>query len=533
MTDPWKQRWAAYGLIPAPTPMTLAASDSTPAVGPHSADDRDRAYALGALASASSQLAGTGTARNDALKTHAWALIGFVNTGALTETEYIDGLTDAGRACSGLGDHPFTDTEIAATLRHSLDKGRALGLTRYAPPDVTVTEVAPGTLGPTNGHPSNPGAKPEPGRVVSWRRGSEIATAVPHWAWCHGGRGRIQRGTLALLAGRPGAGKSTAARWFAAQATLGKLEGCWEGKPQHVAYIAAEESVTYTVGPGLAAAGADMSHIHLPKVTRDGEPTALLGTLDEAALLAYLQEHRISVVIIDPLMSTVTVNADLNRNNEIRAQVAPWARIAEAVHGVTLGIVHLRKNASGDVVAAITGSSAFGEIARSIFGFAKNIENDTRVMSQHKNSVGHEDLSVTYEITSVPVELTDGDIADIGTFRITGESEITVEDILSDSALHTGGAALECQRWLADYLSVEGPIRSKDVKAAALKEGGWAHATVERAARKLRTTVEWRDFPCVTYWSLPVTSSDLKVDEPLSPHSGLTNRSEATGGDWR
>lgn len=503
MLDPWEQRKIEYGFADPPPVANGHISPPKPPTG--EPDARDRAYALGALRSAAFDMATTNVGRNHELNRHAFKLAGFIAKGSLAEEEVIDALTVAAREASVLGDHAFTEGEIAATLRSALG---SKGFTRVTPDDGSVTEVARGTLnnGSTNGHPVAP---PVPtGRVLDWQRGGAIPTAAPVWAWHYADKGRIQLGTLALLAGRPGAGKSTAARWFAAHATRGTLGGCWQGKPQHVVYIASEESARYVVAPGLIAAGADMDRIHFPSATRDGEATALLSTLDEAALTAYCVAHHVSLVIVDPLMSTMTSMVDLNKNNEIRGQLSPWGRMADTINGVVLGVAHLRKSNNGDVVAAVTGSSAFGEIARAVFGFAKNPDGDTRVMSQHKNSTGYEDLSVTYEIASVPVNLADGKTAEVGAFAITGTSEVTVEDILGESGMQSGGGGvlMECQRWLDDFLSVEGPLPSKDVKGLARKEGDWSAATTERAARKLKVVYESRGFPRHTYWSMPIAS---------------------------
>ena len=80
--------------------------------------------------------------------------------------------------------------------------------------------------------------------------------------------------------------------------------------------------------------------------------------------------------------------------------VEPWARMAEAIGGVVYGVVHLTKAATGDVVAGVNGSSAFGEVARAVFGFAKDPDSDEghRIMSQAKNSTGDENLALEYTI---------------------------------------------------------------------------------------------------------------------------------------
>lgn len=117
--------------------------------------------------------------------------------------------------------------------------------------------------------------------------------------------------------------------------------------------------------------GADMTRIHFPRVKMDGQQVRLLSILDEAALTADFIERDISVVIVDPVMSTVGGKVDLNRNNEVRDYLDPWTRIAEKTNGVVHGIVHLRKALGTDILAAINGSSAFGEVARSVSAFAR------------------------------------------------------------------------------------------------------------------------------------------------------------------
>lgn len=122
---------------------------------------------------------------------------------------------------------------------------------------------------------------PAIGRSVALLTADDIEDDVPDWVWTVGGIGRIQQAVLSLFAGRPGAGKSTAARWFASQWTLGTLDGIWAGQPQNVAYIASEESLKYVVKPGLRAAGADMKRIFFPKVTFNGEEAPLIAQDDE------------------------------------------------------------------------------------------------------------------------------------------------------------------------------------------------------------------------------------------------------------
>lgn len=311
---------------------------------------------------------------------------------------------------------------------------------------------------------------------------------VPIWAWNHGSKGRISVGTLALFAGRPGAGKSTAGRWFAAEASNGRLEGEWHGSPVGVAYLAAEESARYVVKPGLRAAGADLNRVFMPRVEFDGEEVRFLSSHDMESLADELILHDVRVVIVDPLMSTIGSRTDVNRNNEVRSLIEPWAKLAEDIDGVVIGIAHLNKSGNGDVVAGINGSSAFGEVARAVFGFTKDPESETgdRIMSQEKNSIGEEDLALIYRIESTAVTTDSGRSADVGRFVIVGDSDRSVGDVLraqargpaTDDSGHD-----EIDSWLLDLLE-DGPVLAKEVYASA-KGAGYSEDKAKRAKDRI------------------------------------------------
>lgn len=310
---------------------------------------------------------------------------------------------------------------------------------------------------------------------------------VPIWAWEYGGKGRIAVGTLALFAGRPGAGKSTAGRWMAAQCSNGTLEGHWHGQPVNVAYIAAEESAKYIVKPGLRAAGADLSRVFMPRVEFNGEEVIFLTSHDMNELAKELIYHGAKLVIVDPLMSTIGSRADINRNNEVRSLVQPWATLAEKIDGVVLGIAHLNKSGNGDVVAGINGSSAFGEVARAVFGFAKDPDSDEgdRIMSQEKNSIGEEDLALTYRIESTPIITDSGRRAEVGRFVIVGDSDRTVGDVLRSQPKATadGAGHDEIDAWLLALLQ-DGPVLATDVYSSA-NAAGYSTDKAKRAKSRI------------------------------------------------
>jgi AAA domain len=281
---------------------------------------------------------------------------------------------------------------------------------------------------PTDGQFTN-------GRVIEWISLDDIDDDVPKWAWEYGDdEGRIQNATLTLFAGRPGSGKSTAARYFVAGYTTGIIDGCYFGTPVNCAYIAAEESAKYVLKPSLRAANADMKKVVTPRVKiAGGQYVSILAEDDEAALTDYLVKHNVKVIVVDPIMDTFKSAVDLYRSNELRPALAPWVRIAEAIDGVVIAIVHFVKGTTGDIVASINGGSAFGEVARCIFGFAKDTEpdSDLRVMTQAKNSCGIEGLSLEYVIERQEVTVSTGKTAKVGRFLLGDESDVSVAEIIT------------------------------------------------------------------------------------------------------
>ena len=271
---------------------------------------------------------------------------------------------------------------------------------------------------------------------------------------------------ITLFAGRPAAGKSTGARWFAAQFTRGTLGGCWQGRPQTIAYIGGEETARFVVKPGLQAAGADMRRVLFPEVAIRDEAVNLTADVDEKALTRLLLEHGVTVVVVDPIMSTIRRKVDIYRTNEMREALGPWMRIAQAINGVVLGITHLKKGTTADVVAAINASSAIGEVARCVFGFAVDRESGTRVMGQAKNSCGPEDLSLTYSMIAEDFTADTGRTGSVVRFELGGESEITVSDILASDG-HRDRQSARTQK-VVDFVNGRDATAAEDVVRACL-----------------------------------------------------------------
>ena len=390
-----------------------------------------------------------------------------------------------------------------------------------------------------------------PSRSISLESFAGMEWEVPTWGWepeSNGqSHGAIPVGSMSIWAGRPGAGKSTSGRWFAAQVSRGILPGCWYGTPHNVAYIAGEESLKYNVIPSLVAAGADMMRILNPQVSfqaPDGvnEIVPLVPEKDMRELTALLKARGVKVVIVDPLMEYMGGgNIDIYKNDQVRAKVKPWAKLAEDIDGIVIAIMHLNKSGNGDVVAGINGSSAFGEVARSIFGFAKdpNSEEGDRVMSQEKNSIGNEGAAWTYRIEGKEITNSQGKKGSFGTFVMVGDSEKTVGEVLRE--LPTGSDSddrSEVEAIVLDYLESQGGTAPAGDVLKVTRAAGLSDSTVKNSRKKIGVkTVKagmnggwvWTIDPASEYFSkVPKVLEDTRSQEPV-PSVPSAVSSAATG----
>lgn len=295
--------------------------------------------------------------------------------------------------------------------------------------------------------------------------------------------GRIAAGTIAIAAGPEGVGKSSFGITLAALVSTGRLPGAWYGISRNVLYVAVEDSWAHTLVPRLMAAEADLGRIGRFEVSFESDAVATLSLPHDNDLFeAAINDHEVALVVLDPLMSLMGDRIDTHRERDVREALDPLAKIADRTKAVILGIAHWNKGSGSDISARITGSGAFKNVPRAIFGFGRDPESTDGgcVMTQSKNSLGLSSLpSISYRIESATVATPHGD-AHTGRFVALGVSNRSLTDILAAAnggGMQGGGVEkfTPAQEFILMYVEVygdeHGEVPSRDVLAQGVIEG--------------------------------------------------------------
>jgi hypothetical protein len=353
--------------------------------------------------------------------------------------------------------------------------------------------------------PLLPSATPQ--RSLSLTAASTIEPRPVQWLW----QDRLALGTLALLAGREGIGKSTVGYTLVADITRGRLSGIYSGQSRAVVVVATEDSWAHTIVPRLMAAGADLTKVYRVDVsTSDGVATGLSLPRDLPALERVIGAEKVALILLDPLMSRLDGSLDTHKDAEVRLALEPLVALADRTGASILGLIHVNKSTSGDPLTLVMGSRAFTAVSRAVMFVMTDPDDETmRLLGQPKNNLGSTELpTLAFRIESAHVADTDEGPVWTGRLRWTGESDRSIREALESSAdaAETRSATSEAAGWLEDYLTTQGGSdASKDIKAAGQREGH-SKDSLLRALKRLHGTTESRGFPRATYWTLPSTA---------------------------
>ena len=479
--------------------------------------------------------------RHSALYTIARTLGQLVASGHLTRDQIYAQLYDAAQRNGGAAEDGGHN--ITRTINDGIEKGVSDG------PDPEHSEPGDGnpfTLPPkgfTNGAPD---------RLCSWCEG----TAKYLWRAPTGGEGlcdtcraehtrrtgyvlpaadtirpedvkwyfegRVPLGSLTLLVGPAGLGKTTFACELSARGSRGEL-GC---PAASVIFATAEDSLAHTLVPRLTAAGADLAQIRFMKIVdADGFETGLTLPEDTAKLQDAVKKTGANLIILDPVVGHLSGNIDSHKDHSVRRALAPLARLAEDTGAAILGIGHLNKSSSTDVLTRVGGSVAFGAAARSVLLFGEDpnaVEGSPeRLLIHAKSNLGPTSLVHRLKIEARTITTEGRDISTSGLAWLGEELTATASKVLAGR--QEPSRLDKATDFLREVLA-DGPLPASEVKALAT-DRDITEVTLKRARKKLGIASKREGFGDGSSWTLP------SIVIPHSDHhSGQGSQDDPNGG---
>jgi|GEM_PF-871025 len=358
---------------------------------------------------------------------------------------------------------------------------------------------------------SNVEAAPEPsaddGVIIT--RGDNLEVESIDWLWS----GWLARGKLHILAGAPGAGKSTIAIGLAATVTSG---GRWpDGTACGLAGVlvwSGEDDPADTILPRFLAAGGDPKSLHIITGIADANgPRPFDPGTDIAALSAAARKNpHLALLIVDPVVAAVI--EDSHKNVEVRRALQPLVTLGADLGLAVLGISHFTKGTAGrDPVERVTGSLAFGALPRVVMAAAKaNGDGERRIFCRAKSNIGLDTGGWEYRLvlTDVPgapnvtvVRTEWGDALEGNARELLADAE-AVENSDDASEWKRDRTRLKAAaQWLRELLS-KGGLMVKDIETEA-NAAGYAWRLIRDAKDELRINPQKAGYAKGWQWNLP------------------------------
>jgi hypothetical protein len=286
-----------------------------------------------------------------------------------------------------------------------------------------------GRTGAANGHS---------GRQYAFSDLSKISAKAVDWLE----EPYLARGEMHFLQGQGGSYKGTLALTWAAE---------FSQQGEHVLLVLAEDDLAKKVKPLLMAAGADMSFIH-PLIIRQGEnEDALVLPDDLDQLERAMAEAQAALVVIDPLLSHVSLSVDAYKDQHVKRVLTQIGKMAQRTNTVIVCVHHTKKDTSAGMKMAGMGSIAFYTTARMVLATAK-LSEDEIVLEVVKSNIGPEGVRQLLRADIVEV------LPGIKVPRLirAGESPVGVAEALNGERKEKETKALAGAKLILDILEREG-----------------------------------------------------------------------------
>jgi putative DNA primase/helicase len=333
------------------------------------------------------------------------------------------------------------------------------------------------------------------------------ASIVPQpidWLW----NGWLAAGKLHILAGAPGCGKTTLALALASTITMG---GQWPDGTHatrgDVLMWSSEDDATDVLVPRLIGMGADCGRVHFIQTAVEGdERRAFDPATDIAQLRSAIKHMGMSprTLIVDPIVSAVA--GDSHKGSETRRSLQPLVDLGAEFGCAVLGISHFSKGTQGrETIERVTGSLAFGALARLVFAAAKMSDDQGggRFIARAKSNIGPDGGGYLYELRQEPLPNHPGIVASsvLWGAPIAGSAREILAKAEAVEDPETRTQTSEAEDWLADLLA-NGPVKANEAIKKA-KIAGHSDKSLRTARERLRVRPKKSNFSGGWTWGLP------------------------------
>lgn len=276
------------------------------------------------------------------------------------------------------------------------------------------------------------------------------------WLW----PGHIPYGSLTLVIGDPGLGKSQLTLDLAARVTQGATwpDGA-DNEVGNVLLLSSEDSVERTVIPRLQASNADLERlVVLTDIQEGGKRRMFNLKTDLERLEKVIEAQYIDMVVIDPLNGYL---GDTNswKESEVRNVLGPACAMADRHDVALIGVVHLNKDNTRSAIHRVLGSVAFSAVTRAMFAVAPH-----QVYPKMRYFV-----SVKQNYTAPPATL-GFTLGEGGGLVWDGQNytSVTADTILVTAGAPEDKAERRNAREFLQTLLANGPVKTKDIALAAM-----------------------------------------------------------------
>lgn len=298
----------------------------------------------------------------------------------------------------------------------------------------------------------------------------------------------IPLGSMAVIGGQPGLGKSQIAISLAAAVTTGKglPNGGTFSDIGSVIILANEDDAARTIRPRLDAAGADTTKVHIVEgVAREGQSDADLFQLDtdirELRITAQLLGD-VRLIIIDPPSAYLGTKVDSYKDSDVRRVLTPLGALAQETGALIVLVVHLNKRTDGGAQQRIGGSTAWVAAPRVAFLVVEDSKTKERFMLPVKNNLGDDRTGFQYRIAE---KLLDYDEQTIKAPHIEwlSATQRSALDLLASPKVERNSVVDDAKTFLEDELAI-GAKHVSELKESA-KSAGISWASIQRAKKEL------------------------------------------------